>query len=303
MKRLLLFILIFCNVCCYSQDFLGNSDYIYAVGVAKSQVEAENAALVSLAKKIGVKVSDFSYYSVTETNGKVSENYKKDIKSETSNYFTDEVETYVEAGRKNITVYKYVNVKEYVAKRQKIYNSCMSAIDSIYKRCTSIKHSKNLILGQYYLAYQALDTPLMDAYAKNNVQIKKKVFEKAQEAYRKESSFGFLTLLKKTDPRGYFVVMSGAITEGVHGIEYMHNGQWTLPYYFYYSTSSMSPDGTNDAFSSEKTSRCLLVSDNNKILARYLYEIKKDGQLYRLEVPENWYFCTITIDTNLNNVN
>lgn len=273
------------------------------MGVAKNQEDAENAALISLAKKIGVKVSDVSHYSVFETNGKINENYARHTETETQNYFGDEVETYVEAGRKSVTVYKYINVREYVAKQQQVYDKCMAVIDSIYKRCTTIKHSKNLILGQYYIAYQALNTPLMDAYAKDNVAIKAKLLDKAKESYKKQGSFGFLTLLEKTDTRGYFAVMAGQKTKGVHGIEYLHNGKWELPFYFYFSKSTLSSEGTADAFSQQKTSRCLLISDNSRILVRYLYEIEKEGQLYRLEVPENWYFCDIIIDTTASNVN
>ena len=302
MKRLISFILILCNIYCYSQEFLGNSDYIYAVGVAKTQTEAENAAYLSLSNKTGIAVTNTARYSISEQNGKISENFEKNIGTDASMVFGDEVQTYIEVGKKKYTVYKYINIKQYVAKQQAIYNKYLASADSISRRCRDIKHSKNLILGLHYLAYKAIDTPLMDVYADRNIEVKNKLRSKTEEIYKKEGPFGFIMLLEKTDPRGYFAIMSGERTKSVHGIEYFRNGKWELPFYFYFNASTLSDDGTSDAFSSKKAKRCLLISDSSKILVRYLYEIEKDGQLYRLDVPENWYFCNIILDTKISNV-
>lgn len=302
MKRLISFIFLLCCICCYSQDFLGNSDYVYAKGVARTQVDAENAALQSLASKIGIKVTNVSTYSITERNGRITEEYNKNIGTNASMSFGDEVQTYVETDRKNVVVYKYINVKQYVNEHKAAYNKYIAIADSISKNCKKIKHSKNLVLGQYYLAYNELNTPLMNAYSDNNYEIKERLLNTAKETYEMDGRYGYPTLMKKTDSRGYFVKMTGEITKSVYGIEYLRDGNWELPFYFYYDIFSSSREGTDNAFTPEATPRCLLIAQSSDIHIRYLYEIEKEGVLYRLNVPENWYFCDITIDTTAHNV-
>lgn len=302
MKRAFFFILILCSICCYSQDFIGNNDYVYAKGVARTQVDAENAALISLANNIGIQVTNVSRYSVTEKEGKVSEEFEKNIGTESSMSFGDEVQTYVEANRKNVIVYKYINVKAYVQRHKTAYDTHLKAADSIYMNCGKIKHSKNLVLGHLYSAYLALDTPLMDVYSNKNVEFKERLMAKIKEYYSMDGSFGYLTLIEKANVGGYYAKMTGNRTKGLHGFEYLHNGNWEIPVYFYYSLAPSNSEGTHDAYSPKKTPRCLLESNSNKIHIRYLYECEKDGVLYKINVPENWYFCDITIDTYTNNV-
>ena len=298
MKKVLLLVLLLCSITCQAQFFIGNPDYVYAVGKAKTQTEAENAALLSLANAISIKVTNKSSYTVTETDGKVSENYRKDIGTNSSATFGDEVQTYVEADKKSVTVYKYVNKKEYVINQTKVYKDCIAKADSIYRYCSSIKHSKNLILGQYYTAYIALDTPLMDAYADKNVEIKKRVLDKAKEIYGMTGRLGYVSVISNKGSYGYYVDMQGERTNSVYGFEYLNNGKWVMPQFYYYSKITSKPDGTDNAFSSKKTPRCLVYSDTKEIFIRYLYEYQKDDALYKIEVPESWYFKKIKIDVD-----
>lgn len=304
MKRILLFLLLLCSISCYSQEFFGNSDYVYAKGIASSQPLAENAALLALAEKIGIEVTNVASYSYfVDEDGKVVERIKKDVGTSSSMSFGDEVETYIESfNKKKVVVYKYINVKEYVNKQKGKYEECLRVADSIYKRRSSIKHSKNLVLGQYYIAYKALDLPIMNVYNKNNAALKEKLFKKAEQIYKEEGKFGFLTLLPKTDSRGYFVKMEGERTAGLQNFEYKRNGEWELPYYFYYSVLMTETDGTRDAFTKHITRRCLLISDNSDIEARFLYEFEEEGALFKINVPEKWYFCDEIIDNTINNV-
>lgn len=298
MKKALFLVLLLYSITCQAQFFIGNPDYVYAVGKAKTQTEAENAALLSLANTIGIKVTNQSSYTVIESNGNVSENYIKDIGTNSSAAFGDEVQTYVETDKKSITVYKYVNKKEYVAKQTKMYKDCMVKADSIYRFCYSIKHSKNLILGQYYTAYTALDTPLMDAYGDKNAEIKKRVLDKAKEIYGMTGRLGYASVMTNKGSNGYYVDMQGERTNSVYGFEYLYNGNWVMPQFYYYSKAVSNLDGTDNAFAEKKTPRCLVYSDTKNIYIRYLYEYQKDNALYKIEVPESWYFKKIKIDVD-----
>lgn len=297
MRRLLFFILLLCSVSCYAQFFVGNDDYVYAVGKAKTQVEAENAALLSLANTISIKVTNVSSYTVTENSGKVSENYRKDIGTNSSIVFGDEVQTYVETDKKSVTVYKYINKKEYVKKQKNTYYSCLARIDSLLANVTQIKHCKGLVMGQYYIAYCALDNSIMDAYSENNIELKAKLLKLAEKAYNDSGRFGYVALINKEGDNRYYVRMLATRTKGMQGFEYLHNGKWEMAPYFYFNLGSVNIDGTSDAFSDETTPRCVLYSPTDEIYIRYIYEIKKDGKLYKMEVPENWYFRKIKVDT------
>lgn len=297
MKRYLLFVLLLCSVSCYSQKFIGNSDFVYAKGVAKTQIDAENAALLSLSNTIGAKVTNVTSYSVTERNGSKTESYRKDIGVNSSITLGDEVDTYVETQGRKYIVYKYINKREYINRQKQIYKRCLALKDSIYRNCTEIKHSKNLMLGQYYFAYMALNTPIMDAYSPGNIELKDKLLKEIKECYVKDGRFGFMSLYQDKDPRGYYARMLGQRTKGVYGFEYLYEGKWVMPQYYYFSVSLLKPDGTDDAFSHSITPRCLIVTTSCKIHYRLLYEYQKDGELYRIDVPESWYFKDLTIDT------
>ena len=294
MRRLLLFVLLLCSVVCHAQFFVGNSDYVYAVGKAKTQIEAENAALLSLANTIGIKVTNVSSYTVTENGGKVSENYRKNISTNSSMSFGDEVQTYVEADKKTVTVYKYINKKEYVVKQTKIYNDCLTTIDSLFNERRQIKHSKNLILGQYYTAYNALDNPIMDCYSPKNIEIKNKLWNTIRETYMMDGPYGYPSLTSRHPSYGYCAVIGGECSHSMYGIEYLRDGKWELPGYCYYSI--LKDNGTSDCFSADKTPRVLLYSQTNKIYIRYLYEYEENGMLYKIDVPEKWYFDKILIE-------
>ena len=69
----------------YGQDFLREDDsYIYGIGVADTQSQADEEALLSFSRKLQTKVTSVVTYNVSEEDGNVEESFQKSIKIDNS---------------------------------------------------------------------------------------------------------------------------------------------------------------------------------------------------------------------------
>ena len=270
-----------------SQEFLYNDDYVYGAGITDS------AAMVSLASTIKTNIVNEINYTISESNKRITEDYKKDIKL-SSSLLIEGAKLYLTGDNKGNTIYyRYINRKQYIDNQIDLYNYYLSEIERI--KGSNCKHEINLLLGYYYLAYQALDTPLMTAFCGDKyASIKNEIINRASILYVSKE-YGYLCLNQKKW-YGYTATMAGRFDVNgdsqpidLIGFEYFLDNEWKSSDYF--STEAYQEVNISKTPNDNMRYRmCILKSDNSKIRYRKLYETYCYGFYTKIEVPESWYF-------------
>lgn len=289
MKRLLLFI-------CFVINFLNveanspNRECIYGIGIAKTQDEADNNALISLSKAIKAEVSSSSRYSVSSENGSVNETFNK-VSTISTDILVTESKVSVSFDGDNYTVKRYINKDEYVAKKTEEYLSWMNvaaaymSIDSI--RC---KHVVNIILGAYYMAYTIMDNSIMDALFQSADACKQQAKDGARYVY--ETTLGYYSLcVCRKEWWGVMVGINNShLGYALPGFEILdEKGQWRQPNYLVDENSQ--EHTPSPIYKGTRITRAIIHAKEDKNPHyRLTYEILSNGFISKIDVPKEWYF-------------
>lgn len=163
---------------------------------------------------------------------------------------------------------------------------------------SNVKHEKNLLLGCYYMAYSALDTPIMEGYP--DTKDKKEELLKLAASLYSSGGYGFLMLVGKRC-NGYEVSMGGQIdrfgdTEPIElvGFEYLNDGEWNAPVELS-AKLNFDVDMSDDPFTDVRYRRGSIISDSPDIQYRILYERYLNGRYVKIDVPQSWYFKPLQV--------
>ena len=288
----------------YPHDFITNPDYVYAVGEGKTQDEAERAAFMSLSSKLKIEVKNEVKHSLSLNDNEISENYSSVSGLYSGMTFGEEIETAVEKVKnKHYRVYKYINKREYVERQHDLSKYYFNKADSLEHHGNKfVKHAQNLILGYYYKAYEALDTDLMNAFEDNDSE-KQRILNRDSVIYQ-TTKYGLPTLVRGSGSN-YYVEMAGVVHNsepiGLCGFEYYFRDGWKTPQNLFVHSYDSYPADSHDVFDSTLYHKCIIRGDNNKIQYRILYEYEENGNYYRINVGDRWYFNEFYI-TNYNNI-
>lgn len=295
MRRFLPLIFIWLSLPCFSQDFLHSDDYIYGMGRGDTVFAADSSAMLSLSMSLRTGVVNTSSHMIEKEGGKITSVFKKNVSLDSSIDLPD-TRNYVTRAGDEYIVYRYLNKKEYIDSHISQYLSYMAMADSV--RGSNVKHEKNLLLGCYYLAYKAIDTPIMDLYTDTESN-KIDIARRAREVYH-SGDYGFLMFVGKKW-NGYEVSMGGQVdrfgdTEPIEliGFEYVNDGKWLNPVGLSVKRNfdvGMSDDPNTNV----RYRRGLVETDSPHVFYRILYEKYEDGRYVKIQVPDEWYFSLMDI--------
>lgn len=269
-----------------AQEYLSSPDYVYGCASSRIEETASTNALVSFSNAVGVSVSSKISHTLVEHNGKVCEDYVKDVGINSS--------LYVEGIKKDIkynngvyTVYYYINKSEYISSRIGLYKKNVSIAEE-YEKNKYTPHVYNLMIGYMYLAYSAVDDSLLNTLYPQSVSLKKDLYQKIRSTYLtlavRNGNAGKYWISKHQSSASNKLIIIDENRRILPGFEYYDfNGQWTQPIEFM--------DENGDCNNNKKTAlRTLVDKTNNKF--RFTYEMIVDGEFCKIDVPDEFYFCT-----------
>lgn len=280
MHRLISFVLtVFISVGIYGQEFLNNSSYIYAMGVGKTQQEADNEALIAFAKSIQTKINSVTRYSVSDDGENIVKNYSKDVQMEIAAIF-ENTEIYVDFNNGVYTVYRFLNKDKFIKEHLEIYNAYMGRVKEYL--VTKDAHRINFLLGAYYLAYCGINNVIMDVFNENNSEMKSYVIERAKQTYGQGYALEFVK------NRNNLVKVNAGLP--LYGFQYKNRYQkWVEPSRFFDSTNNLI---VLSNIPQNKWFKCCSIDNcNNETEVRTTYEVPMENDTVGIiDVPENWYF-------------
>lgn len=297
---LLIFIIYPINLI-YSQEFLTNSDYIYAEGRGRTLEEADKAALLALCNSIKSEIKTHIRYQVSSSDDIIRQRYTEDIQINSLVTIKDCGQYVEDFGITNFKVFRYINKKEYVESRLLKVNTLINESIKTFPYNVDI----NLKLGAYYYAYKILDDDLMDAFNYNNYEMKsliKKNAIKLQKNIQFEEipSVLYYVNLKKipfvgeinhyTD-KPYFdnenIYLSvNKVPSFKFNFEYWNGKFWSNKYERSFSNGDLNYASKFKLICTQKFPRNITV-----IKYRVTFEtIGSDGQKIKINVPDDWYF-------------
>ena len=312
MRRILsIIVLLALCLSAYSQGFVPSDAYLYGVGMSHSEESADSVAMLSLSRSIYTKVTSESERIVSEVDGKYSDSFVKRTGLSSSIGITGAKKDVSVGADGQYVVYRYIDKEAYIADRIGRYSDNMNKgydyEESNPMSKDSLKHRKNLALGSYYKAYEALvDTTgiLNLLYGKEKVDFfKGKALERIENLYyngwerihvdnadHRKSSSGFRVVYPYS---GQF------ITEYLYAFEYYDNGEWKRPVAYYEKgDSTYSRASKDDTIGETDYTRAIIAytpKTNERgwfelIEYRWLFEEKVDGMYVKLNVPEWMYY-------------
>lgn len=280
MRSLISFVLaILIPICIYGQEFLNNSSYIYAMGVGKTQQEADNEALIAFAKSIQTKINSVTRYSVSDDGENIVKNYSKDVQMEIAAIFED-TGIYADLNDGVYTVYRFLDKDKFIREHLAIYNAYMERVKEYL--VSKDAHRINFLLGAYYLAYCGIDNVIMDVFNENNIGMKSYVIERAKQTY------GQGYVLEFVKDKNNLVKVNAGLP--LYGFQYKNcYQQWVEPSCFFESSNNLivvSNIPQNKWFKC-----CSIDNGSNEIEVRTTYEVPMENNTVGIiDVPENWYF-------------
>ena len=298
-RRLISIIFALVPVFCFSQDFLHSVDYVYGMGRGDSVFAADSAAMLSLSMSLRTHVVNETSHTIRETNKGITSVFEKNVSLDSSIDLSDS-QNYVLRDNDGYIVYRYFNKRKYIDTHMSQYLFFMQKANEI--KGTNVKHEKNLLLGCYYLAYLALDTPIMDLYG-NIEDNKKDIIKMARETYCC-NDYGTLAFIAKKW-NGYEVSMAGQIdrfgdTEPIElvGFEYFNEFEWANPKCLS-SKCNFDENLSNDPNTNVKYRRGVVEVKHPQVFYHILYEKYDGGRYIKIEVPDKWYFSVLQIKNPL----
>jgi hypothetical protein len=308
-KVLLIASILFGWIGAYAQDFTPSDSYLYGVGISFSEESADSVAMLSLSRSIYTRVTSESERTVSEVDGKYSDSFVKRTGLSSSIGISGAKKDVSVNGDGQYVVYRYIDKEAYIAEHIDAYSKYMyegSEYEGTALFDDDLKHRKNLVLGSYYKAYEALvDTTgiLNILYGKEKIDFfKKKALERIETIYYNgweriyvDHSDG------RSSASGYRIVYpySGQfVTEYLYGFEYLDNGVWKKPVAFYEKEDTNRNFGHKDDSIGDKNYTSAIIAYSPKVDAygkygfleyRWLFEEKVGNMYVRLNVPEWMY--------------
>lgn len=265
-------------------------DCICGTGIARTQDEADDNALLSLSKTVKATVNSSTRYSVSSTGRSVDESFSR-VSSISTDLLITESQMEVSFDGQLFTVKRYIDKSRYVSDKMAEYKKWMDVAagylsqDSI--RC---KHVLNLVLGAYYMAYSVMDNELLECFLPSAKDFAGQAKEGARTVY--ESTLGYYSLCVQR--REWWGIMAGInnshLGYQLPGFEVLdEEGRWRLPNWL--EDSNRNSTSPSPVYASPRlVSAHIYTKENRNPSYRFTYEILTDGYLSKLDVPDGWYF-------------
>lgn len=311
MKRVLLIAaILFGWVSAYSQNFIPSDAYLYGVGMSYNEESADSVAMLSLSRSIYTKVTSESERTVSEVDGKYSDSFVKKTGLSSTIGITGAKKDVSIGADGQYVVYRYIDKEAYVSERINRYSDCMHE-GSDYEDggafyYDDLKHRKNLALGSYYKAYEALvDTTgiLNLLYGKEKVDfLKQKALKSIETIYYNGWEHIYVDPLdRRKSASGYRVVYpysNQLITEYLYAFEYYDNGEWKKPVAYYEKEDTNYNKAIKDDSIGDTNYTRAMIAFSPKtdergrfdfIEYRWIFEEKVNGMYVQIQVPERFY--------------
>lgn len=308
MTRLLtlVFMLVTCQIASSNNvpSFLQNKNVVYGIGISSDQEEADNYALLSLAKAIRSSVASKSTYTVSATKTSITNEVFNKEASVTSDIILNDAAAFLDFDGEKFTAYRYINKEEYISEHIAEFTKWIKIAESYSSKDSArVKHRQNLVLGAYYMAYKSMDTDIMGIIYPQAESNKKMAFNAAKEYYNRTGGAPCIHTIK-----WYGLIIASAnhnVGVELDGFEVLGaDGTWIEPSSVS-DTEAMYCPLTSQYLSSVKCYFAVVnrpKSDTRtKLPYRFTYEICQNGVISKIEVEEEWFFIKNFMFTNYAN--
>ena len=285
--------LLLCGVIGYTQDVDFNArGMVVGIGVGPDEMYADSIALASFVKSAGTRVTSRTKSTVSEVGGVVSRTFEKETGMDASMWVGGTSKKTVLNPDGSFTVYRYINKNEYVNECLETYNENLRQADSV---TVFVKHAKNLLLGYYYKAYQALNTDMMNALAHDDPSIqarKREMLDKIKETYYGYEGYDILSISRSIKMRGNWKCVRKDYWElpGLPGFEYFNGTEWVYPSVSHTDIIPELRSEVESQFTDEFNYWSAIESPEKRVEYHFLYEEYYDGSYHRIYVPDEFYY-------------
>ena len=259
----------------YGQDFLMSNDYIFGSGSNINEEKADSLALLSFSKCVHVTVENNSTYEYDEDNFGNNESFQNYVNIRTYVNVRG-LKKFVDFDNGVFTVYYYLNKKRYIEDHLNKYQENMA----LGEKCRELDtpHYKNLMLGHYYLAYQAVSDELLGCIYPNAILLKENAFNEVVELY---NHMGYLLSARnygESNPSGIMLVRDENV-KTLPGFEYLRGNSWDIPRAFL--------DGDWNECEVDEAKWAYVYTTNREY--RFIFEILTEYGNVKINVPDEFY--------------
>ena len=265
-------------------------DCICGTGLARTQDEADDNALVSLSKALKAVVNSTARYSVSGSGRTVSETFSR-VSSVSTDLLITESRMEVVFDGEYFTVKRYIDKPSFVSDKMAEYKKWMD-VAAAYLSQDSIrcKHVINLVLGAYYMAYSVMDNELLTCLLPSAKDFAGQAKEGARTVY--ESTLGYYSVcLLRREWWGIVVGINNShLGYQLPGFEVLdEEGRWRQPNWL--QDSDLNQAIPSPIYASPRFTKALIHTKKNQNPPyRITYELLTNGYLSKLDVPADWYF-------------
>lgn len=280
MKKLLCLCLFLPAVLC-GQEFFAPS-YVYGVGMDWDECRADSLALFSFARSVGVRIVSNSEYRFEEAGNVYENNFKRESIID-SRLYVDGLKKKVEYDGGVFTVYYYINKDEYIQTRMSAYEKYLKMAREQQKN--NNPHKFNLFIGYMYKAYCELNSELLNMLYPVSRERKESLYEEIRRSYMrlacKDGNMGEYYLAKRKYSDGLLLIRDENLSVLPDFEYYSFNGTWDAPHS--YLNQRNEPCNRENAI--------ITFVDNTNAVYRFVYEEILGGEIVKIPVPEEFYFC------------
>ncbi len=287
MKFRLSLLLLILPMLCYRQDFLNNPDYIYGVGIAKTEAAADSLAMLSMARAIYTDVTNETSMRVHSDGVKSNRSYDNNVSLKTRIRIVGSKKLVNRIKRKEYEVYRYFNKKEYIDQHLSVYEYKRMEADKLMFAESHIKnyrsdnpHNVNLVLGSLYTAYEAVNDTLLNLLYPKSVVLRETLKSEIKTVYDRAKS------IRIWDGGQHGIMAKDNNNNPLPGFEYQNDkGEWVSPTVF--KTMDEKQEVTRD---DTKKRWAHVEGIVNNTAYHILYEELVDGKYMKIPVPDLFYF-------------
>ena len=276
MRQLLFVWLIFLPITlCFGQDFLHSDDYVYGVGSSLCESTADSLALLSFSKCVHVNVDNTLNRTVTESKTGYDETYFNNV-TINSNISVSGLKKYVTFENGVFVVYYYLNKSEYIKRCLEEYNENIRLANEY--DTLNCPHSDNLMLGYYYLALEIMSDDMLMSFYRYSKVARDGLITTISEKYKYLEYYLTARNVEKNNHSGIYRIREEN-SKTLPGFEYFKNGKWIIPHAYL--------DEHENECGYESAKWAYIYTYENKY--RYLFEVKTDYGLVKINVPNEFY--------------
>lgn len=242
------------------------------------EAKADSLALIAFAKAVHVTVENISNSSIFEDSNGIERTYNSSV-TVISNFDASGLKKYSERHGRIYVVYYYINKREYVENCLNRYNTNIQLAES-YEN-SDRAHAKNLVLGYYYLAYEAAATSLFSVFYPAAEILKIHTLDLIKDRYESMGYFLSARNVGATRPSKVILVRDEN-SKTLPGFDYLSfNNEWVAPKYFC--------DNNAEPCTDISKAKWAYVDNTNKEF-RFRYEVLINNKLVKIHVPEKFYY-------------